>query len=194
MSNRGPLFDIQHGECRVGNGFTKDQLGVGLDGSGDFFRRALRGDESAFHTHALQRDGNQVEAAAVDGGAGENVIAGRNDIYQSEEYGRHTGAGEHSGCAAFQSTDFLCHGIAGGIADSGIEIAVCFQIEKLGHFITGGVFISCGLNDGQLTGLTVAGDITRLYAFCADSLCHEKFLLGNLMRWSIGSTVLLQLI
>ncbi len=73
----GKLFNIQHRQGGVGNGFAKDSLGVGLEGGVQLFLGTVRGDKGGGNAHLCHGDGDQVEGAAVDGGAGRNDVVAR---------------------------------------------------------------------------------------------------------------------
>ena len=158
------FLNVQNGEGGVGNGLTEDRLGVGAEGSIQLFLGAVGINESGLQTHLLHGNRKQVEAAAVDSGTGDDVVAAGGDIEYCQEVGCLTGGGQHSGAAAFQGADLFCHSIAGGIGQPGVEVAVGFQIKELAH-VFGSVILEGGaLNDGNLPGLAVAGSVACLDA------------------------------
>ena len=164
MGGLGELFDVQHGQGRVGDGLAEDGLGVGTESGVQFFLGAVGIDEGGLQTHLLHGDGDQVEAAAVDGGTGHDMVAAAGNIEDGEEVGSLTGRGQHSGGTALQGANLGSHMVAGGVCQTGIEIAVGFQIEQLAHILRGGILESCALDDGDLAGLTIAGGVTGLDA------------------------------
>ena len=90
------------------------------------------------------------------------------DIEHGIKGRRLAGRGQHRRCTAFQLTDLCRHVIAGGVLQSGIEIAGCFQIEQLSHLLTG-IILKCGaLHNGDEPTFPVFGRIARLNTFCFD--------------------------
>ena len=85
------------------------------------------------------------------------------DIEQGKEVCSLSAGGKHSGGAAFQLADLFGYHVAGGVLQAGIEIAVCLQIEQLAHVLAGSVLEGGGLDDGDLTGLAVAGGVAALH-------------------------------
>ena len=157
------LFNVQHGQGRVGDGLAKDDFGVGLESGVQLFLAAQRVYEGRGDAHLLHGDGDEVEGAAVDGAGRHDVVARLAEIKQREEVGGLTAAGQHRGRAALQLADLLGHQVAGGVLQTGIEIAVGLQVEQLAHILAGGVFEGGGLDDGDLAGLAVAGRVTALH-------------------------------
>ena len=160
----GELLDVQHGEGGVGDGLAEDGLGVGPEGGVQLLLGAVRVKEGGFQTHLLHGDGEQVEAAAVDGGAGDDVVAAARDIEHSHKVGGLTGGGQHGGGAALKGADFGSHRVTGGVCQPGVEVALGFQIEELAHILGGFILEGRALDDGELAGLAVAGGVARLNA------------------------------
>ena len=90
------------------------------------------------------------------------MVAAAGNIEHGIEIGCLTGAGEHGSAAAFHGCDLGGYHIAGRILQPGVEIAGGFQVKKFTHVLGGCVFKSGTLNDGNLTGLTVAGIVACL--------------------------------
>ena len=175
MGGLGELLNVQHRQGRVGDGLAENQLGVGPEGGVQLLLGAVGIHEGGFQTHLLHGHGEQVEAAAVDGGTGHDVVAAASDVEHGHEGGSLAGAGEHGSGAALQGADLGRHGVAGGVLQTGVEIAAGLQVKELAH-ILGGIVLERGtLNDGDLAGLAVAGGIARLDAqgFCAKLGIHN---------------------
>ena len=115
VSSLGKLLDIQHRQGGVGDGLAENGLGVGTESGVQLFLGAVGVDKGHFQTHPLHGDGEQIEAAAVNGGAGNDMVTAACNIEHGHEVGSLTGAGQHSGGAAFQRRDFGGHHIAGGV-------------------------------------------------------------------------------
>ena len=166
MGSPGKFFNVLHGKSRVGNGFAKNRLGVGPESGIQLFFRAVRVQEGGLQTHLLHGHSEQIEAATVDGGTCHNVISAAGNIEYSHKVGSLAGAGQHSSAAAFQCANFGSHRIAGGVCQTGVEVAVGFQIEQLAHVLRSVIFKGCALHNGNLSGFPVARLITSLNAKC----------------------------
>ena len=164
VGGAGKSFNVQHRQGRVGDGLAEDRLGVGAEGSIQFILSAFGVDEGDLDAHALHGDGKQVEGAAVDGGGGDDMVAAAGNVKHGEEVGGLAGACEHCRSAAFQGGDLCRHGIAGGIAQAGIEIAVILQVKEPSHGVGGLIAEGGALNDGDLARLAVFRRITGLDA------------------------------
>ena len=160
----GKLFNIQHGQGRVGNGLTKHSLGVGLERGVQLLFGAERIHKGSGNAHLGHGDRDQVERTAVDGAGRHDMVACLADVEQGEEVGRLAAGRQHGGSAALQLTDLLCDDIAGGVLQAGVEIAVGLQVKQLSHILAGGIFKGSGLDNGDLAGLAVAGRIAALHA------------------------------
>ena len=160
----GELFDVQHGEGRVGDGLTKHDLGIGLEGSIQLFLAAQRVHEGGGNAHLLHGDGDEVEGAAVDGAGRHDVVACLAEIEQRKEVGGLTAGRQHGGGAAFQLADLFRHHIAGGVLQAGVEVAVGLEVEQPAHVLAGSVLERSGLDDGDLAGFAVAGGVAALHA------------------------------
>ena len=172
----GELCNVQHRQGGVGNGLAEHGLGIGAEGGVQLLLGAVRVDKGGFQTHFLHGDGEKVEAAAIDGGAGNNVVTAAGNVEHRHKICRLSGTGEHGGSAALQSADFGGDGVTGGVCQTGIEIALGFQIKKLSHILGGVIFERGTLDDGDLTRFAVFGRITGLNAQCFGTQLgiHEK--------------------
>jgi hypothetical protein len=163
VSSLGKLLNVQHGQGRVCDGLAEHHLGVGLECGVQFFLGAQRVHKGGIDSHLLHGDGDQIEGAAVDGTGCHDVVACFAEVEQGKEVCSLTAGSEHSGSAAFQLADLLSHKVAGGVLQTGIEVAVSFQIEQLAHVFAGGILEGGGLNNGDLAGFAVAGGVTALH-------------------------------
>ena len=164
MGNLGKLLNVQHIQSRVGDGLTEQQLGVGTESGVQLFLGGVGADEGHLDAHAAHGDADQIEGAAVDGGACHDVVTAGCDVEHGVEVGSLTGAGEHGSSAAFQGSDPGSHHVAGGVLEPGVEVAFGFQIKELAHVLRGSVLEGGALNDGDLTGLAAHGGVAGLDA------------------------------
>ena len=177
------LFNIQNGQCGIGNGLAEHRLGVGTECGLQFVLRAVGGHEGEVDAHLLHRHRKQIVCTAVDGRGGNYVITRCGNIENAEEVGRLTGGGQHSGGTAFQFADLFGYAVTGGIGQTGIEISLGFQIKQLAHILAGVVFERGALIDRDLTGFAVFGGISALYADGFDSLFHKWGLLVRVVNF-----------
>ena len=110
----------------------------------------------------LQRE--KIVRSAVNGGAGNNVVAATRNVEYAEKACRLSGRREHCGGAALHLANLFGNVIVGRILQTGIKISALLQIEQLRHIFAGVVFESSALNDGNLSGLAVARRIASLNA------------------------------
>ena len=164
VGGAGKFFNVQHRQSRIGDGLAEDRLGIGAEGGVQLLLGAVGIDEGDLDAHALHGDGKQVEGAAVDGGGGDDMVAAAGNVEHGEEVGGLAGACEHCRSAALQGGDLCRHGIAGGIAQAGIEIAVILQVKEPSHGVGGLIAESSTLNDGNLARFSVFRRITGLDA------------------------------
>lgn len=80
MRRPGEALDIQHHKRRVGDDFAEHGLGVGLKRRLQFLIGAIGLHEREFHAHLAHGHREQIVRAAVDGGAGHDMIAACGDI------------------------------------------------------------------------------------------------------------------
>ncbi len=158
------LLNIQHGKGRICNGLTEHDLGVGLERSIQLLLTAQRVYKSSSDAHLPHGDIDEVEGASVDGAGRHDMVASLTEVEQCKEVCRLTAGRQHGGGAALQFADLFRHHIAGGILQTGVEIAIGLKVEQLAHILAGGILEGGGLDDGDLTGFAVAGGIAALHA------------------------------
>ena len=91
------------------------------------------------------------------------MVAASGDVEHCHEIGRLSGAGEHGGGAALKRADLGGDGVAGGICQTGVEIALGFQIKELSHISECRTWMWYS-GRWDLAGLAVFGRITGLNA------------------------------
>ena len=169
----GELLNVQYREGGVGDGLAEHRFGVGPEGGVQLLRRAVRGDEGHLQAHALHGHGQKVVGAAVDGAGGHHMVPAGGDVEYGVEVGRLAGGGEHGRRSSLQGGDLGRHGVAGGVLEAAVEVALGLQVEELPHVFAGIIFEGSGLDDGDLPGLPVAGGIAPLDADGLQMLLHS---------------------
>ena len=160
--------DIEHVERRVRQRFTEDTLRLFLKRRFQLFVGAVRRQEREIDSHPAQRDVEEVERAAVDGGGGDHMVSRRAEIEHGKEVRRLPRGGQHSRDAAFQVGDLRRDGVVRRVGKAGIEIAAVFEIEHLAHGVAALVFEGRTLYDGDGDGFLVARRVAGMDTFGCD--------------------------
>ena len=155
MSNFCKFFDIQNYQGRIGNGFCKKYFCIWTECSCDFFRSCISVNKSTVNAQFLKCNSQEVKGSSVNSGSCYNMIACFTDVEDCIEIGSLSGRGKNSGNTALQVGNLCCYGIVGWILKTSIEITLCFQIEKLSHFISSIVFVCCTLIDWERAWFTL---------------------------------------
>ena len=103
------------------------------------------------------------------------MVASLADIEYRIEVRGLSATGQHAAHAPFQSRDLGCHGIVGGVLQTGVEIPFFLQIEQLRHLVRVVILKCRTLNNRQFNRLT----ILRLVSSLHTQRGHPKFLVHN---------------
>lgn len=131
----GDAPDVEDVAARVAEGLREQGLGVRSYGGPP--RVEVVGVLDEGHLDAEPRQGvpEQVVRAAVEGGAGDDVIAGRGEVQEREGLrGLPRGEGD-GGDTAFEGGDALFEGVLGGVVDAGVDVAGFGQGEEVGRVL-----------------------------------------------------------
>ena len=151
------LLDVEHLYARVGDGLAEEGFGVRTEGLADFLFAGISVDEGAVDAHLFKSDTEEVERAAIDCRGTDEVVAGFTDVVDGIEVGCLSRGGQHGTHAAFECGNLGCHGVVGRVLQTGIEIAVLFQVEEACHLFAAAIFEGGALVDGEYTRLSVLG-------------------------------------
>ncbi len=165
VGNVREALNVQHGEGRVGNGFAKDQLGVGLKGGLDFLIRGGAVHINALNAQLFQGEGKQVDGAPIDGGQADNAVPSLAEVENGQQGGGLAGGGAHGAHAPLQVGNFVFHRHNRGVAEAGVAQALGGIVKNGGYLGGGVVHIGGALYNGQHPGLAVAGGVARVQAF-----------------------------
>ena len=86
--------------------------------------------EADVDAHLGQGDGEEVEGPAVEAGGGHQLIAGPQDVQDSQGLGRLAGGRGQGTHTALQQRDPLLEDVGGGVHDAGIDVAGLLQGEQ----------------------------------------------------------------
>ena len=100
MSQAGKLLNIQHHQGRIGDRLAKYRLGVGTERLLQLLLRRVRVHQGTLHAKPLQRHGEQIGGASIDGGCADDVIPGGADVQYRVHIGRLSGGRQHRRRAA----------------------------------------------------------------------------------------------
>ena len=126
----GEALDVQDAALRVPDGLPVQQLGLRAD-------RPLPGVEVS-RAYECRRDAHPRKSerelrggAAVEVGGGDDLIARFQQGEEDGELGRHpAGSGDSAGGPFQRGDPFLEYG-HGGVADTGVDVAVLLQVEEV---------------------------------------------------------------
>lgn len=124
--------DVEHVAARVGQGLGEEQLGVRLGGRPPGVQVVLVVDEADLDAELGQRVVQQVVGAAVEGGAGHQVVARTGEVEDGRGRRRRTRCEGHRGHAALQRRDPLFQDVLGGVHDPRVDVARFGQAEQIG--------------------------------------------------------------
>ena len=176
---RRELLKVNYGQSRVGNALAKDSLCIRSEGSFKLFLCAVRGYECKFDAHLAHCHIEQVESSAIDGGAGDDVVACICNIENREEVGGLARGCQHACSTALHSGDLGCDKVIRRVLQTSVEIAARLKVKELCH-IRAGVVLECrALINRDLSRLTVLRTITTLNTFCLNIPFIHYCLLSN---------------
>ena len=159
-------LQVCHNEGRVGQCFCKYTAGVFTESCAQLVRCGGRGNEGKFDAQLVHSLIEQVKGAAVNSAGTDHMTAGTADIQNRNHGCGLTGCSQHCTNAAFKSCQLLFNTVQCGIAQTGIEKAVCLQVKQITHFLGAFIGIGSALNNGHNARFTVSGRIT-----CVDTSC-----------------------
>ena len=154
MRDVRPLLNVEYGQCRVCQRLTEYCLGVGLEQLLNLVLVCLSIGPDAFDAQFLERNTEQVDGTAVNGGRCDEAVASRAQVQDRQQGSCLTGRGQHRANAALECCDLLFNRVTGRVCKA--------RVHKLGGHIEerrdlcGRVkAIGRGLHDGQSAGAAV---------------------------------------
>ena len=158
------FFKIKHSKGGICDSLPENRLGIGLEGGSYFLLGGFGVHEDALDAQLFQGIGEEVDGAAVDGGGGNEAVAGLKDIQQREQRSRLTGGGTHSADAALQHVYLLLHSHNGGVLEAGVDKALGGVVEDGCHVVGGVIDVGGALDYGDYSGLGILGGIACVEA------------------------------
>lgn len=128
----GDAPDVEDVAARVAEALGEDRLGGGADRGAPGVEVVRVVDEGHLDAQARQGVPEQVVGAAVQGGAGDEVVAGAGQGEQGEGLGGLPGGEGDSGDPAFEGGDALLQDVLGGVVDAGVDVARFGEREEPG--------------------------------------------------------------
>ena len=166
MSHLGKAFYVEDTTARVTDGLAEEALGVGAEFCLYALVVPILVNEGAFYTKFLQGNTEEVEGATIYIIGGDEVVACLTDIEDCIEVGGLTRRGQHGTHTALEGSNLLCHGIVGGVGQTGVEITSILKVKELGHLVACLITEGGTLIDGQLLGFALGCFPTAMYAEC----------------------------
>ncbi len=157
MGHRGDVRDVQNVDLRVGDRLGEERLGVRPYGRPPRIQVVGVLDEADLDADLGQRVVEEVVGAAVQPGAGHDVIAGIGQVQDREVLRGLTGRQEQRGDAAFECGDALLHDVLRRVHDPGVDVARLGEAEQRGRMLGAVERVRRGLVDRQRP--RVGGDI-----------------------------------
>ena len=130
VGDRGDTGDVQDVDLRVGDRLGEERLGVGTHRGPPGVQVVGVLDEADLDTELGQRVVEQVVGAAVEPGAGHDVVARGRQVQDRERLGGLPRGQEQRGHPALQGGDALFDDVGGRVADAGVDVARDFQPEQ----------------------------------------------------------------
>ncbi|CDZ89285.1 hypothetical protein RHRU231_470133 [Rhodococcus ruber] len=156
VGDGGDAGDVEEVVFGVGDGFAVEGAGGGADGGAPLVEVVGVVDEGDLDAEAGQGVVQQVVGAAVEVGAGDEVVAGGGEVEDGVGLGGLAGGEEQGGDAALEGGDALFDRVLGGVHDAGVDVAGFGEAEQGGGVVGVVEGVAGGLVDRQGAGAGVA--------------------------------------
>ncbi len=134
VGDRGDRLEVGHVQARVADRLEVDGLGPAVDGLLELGGLGAV-DEPELDAVLGQRVLEEVVGAAVERGAGDDVVAGAGQVEDRQRFGRLARADAQRSDAALESGDALLEDVGGGVHDPGVDVAELLQAEEAGGVV-----------------------------------------------------------
>ncbi len=183
----GHVRDVENVDLGVGDGLGEEGLGVRPHRGPPAVQAVGVLDEADLDAQLGQRVVEQVVRAAVEPGAGHDVVAGAGQVEDGEGLGGLARGQQQRGDAAFECGDALLDDVGGGVTDAGVDVARLGQPEQGGGVVGAVEGVGRGLVDRQGPGLRGGiGALTRVDLLGLERPVRRRFRglswLGCLLR------------
>ena len=175
MSDPCHLFDVQHCDGRIGNRFGKNRFGIRLNLAAQCLLVGIGIHKGNLDTKTLEGHGKQIDGAAVDGGSTQDVVAGTQDVQNTNQGGCLSRGGAQRTHAALQRSNLFLHCRYGRVGNAGIHMSIVGQVKQLCDLRGGLIFIGSALINRQSQRLSVGGCIALMQALCFDFHVDHSF-------------------
>ena len=134
MGDGGDALEVGHVQTRVADGLQVHALGLGVDRLLELFEFGAV-DEPELDAVLGQRVLEEVVGAAVQGGAGDDVVAGAGQVEDRQRFSSLAGCDSQGAHATLESGDALFEHVRGGVHDPGVDVAELLQAEEAGRVV-----------------------------------------------------------
>ena len=131
VGDGGDGLDVEQLGLRVGDRLAEEGLGVRADRGPPGLRVGVVLDEGHLDPELGEGVLEQVHGAAVEGSAGDDVVAGLGDVEQAEGGGRLAGRHEQGPDAPLEGRDPLLHGVLRRVHDPRVDVAELLEREEV---------------------------------------------------------------
>jgi hypothetical protein len=129
-------LDVDDVDERIAEGFGVEQLGVGLDCRGEFFRM-IRMDKRRFDSQLVQIHPEQGVRAAVKRGGRHDVVAALAQREDCRRFGRLAGGAGERRAAVLQRRHALLEHRHGRVGNARVDVAEGLQVEQACRVVRG---------------------------------------------------------
>ena len=134
VGDGGDAFEVRHVQARVADRLEVDGLGLAVDRLLELVQLGAV-DEAEVDAVLGQRVLEEVVRAAVQRGAGDDVVAGAGQIEDRERLGRLAGRHAERPDATLEGGDALLEDVGGRVHDPGVDVAELLQPEEPGGVV-----------------------------------------------------------
>ena len=175
--NVGHFLEGEDGDIGIAQRFTVNNLRVGLDGGGEFFR--LSGiHKGGFDAHAREGVTELIEGTTIQAAAADDMIALPTKRHDRHHLCNVATTSRQRTNAPFEIGYTLLHHVVGGVHDARVDVAELFQPKEVGRMfrivklIAGGVINGHGTAACRWVGLLTSMKLAGTKTICSFVFTH----------------------
>jgi hypothetical protein len=152
VRERGDGLDVEQVLLGVGDALAEERLRVGTDGGAPGLDVVGVLDKGDVDAELGQRVVEEVVGAAVEAGAGDDVVAGLGDVEDRHQLRGLAARDEERADAALEAREPLLDGVLGGVHDPRVDVAEFLEGEQVRRVVGIAEDVRRRLVDGQRAG------------------------------------------
>ena len=129
VCNACKFLDVQDNQCRIGDGFCKENFCVWFKCGSDLIFCCIGINKGTVNAKLFEGNGEKIKGSSVDRRSSNNMVTRFADIKYCIEVGSLSGRSQDCGNTTFQICNFCSNGIIGRVLETGVKISICFQIK-----------------------------------------------------------------